>query len=190
MINEPNPDILIQAEAVYKGAVTDPGKFGGQAARLVDVARAAGDAEALVVSLRALARCHYSRLEHRPAKALLDDASRVARRHSLAEREGEILMSRAAVNIELGLMAAAQHDLDRAATLVTVDGQAVLALQQAALQQNLGRYAEAAAAYRRLLQLAMIPPDVEAKALNNLALIESDRGRPDVSARKGVITSS
>ncbi len=181
MINEQDSDILIQAEAVYKGAVADPGKFGREAARLVVEARHAGEKESLVVALHALARCHYARLEHTTAKSLLDEATRLAGRHSLGVRLGDALITRAGVNIELGLMPSAQHDLDRAAAVIATNGQVPLALQQAALHQNVGRYAEAAQQYRALLELPGIPSDLEAKVANNLALIESDRGRPDVA---------
>jgi tetratricopeptide (TPR) repeat protein len=181
MINEHDSDILIQAEAAYKGAVTDPARFGREATRLVAEARNRGDTEALVVALHALARCHYARLEHAPSKTLLDQASRLARRNSLDARLGDVLVSRAAVNIELGLLAPAQHDLDRAAELVAPASQAALALQQAALHQNVGRYTEAADEYRSLLALSGVPPDVQAKVANNLAMIESERGRTDLA---------
>lgn len=180
MINEPDPDILIQAEAAYKGAVTDPGKFASEAARLVAQARRGGDAETLVVALRALARCHLARLEHGQAKTLLDEAARLARLRSLDARLGDVLISRAAVNHELGRFTAAQRDLDRAAVLVPDAARGELALQQAALHHNLGRYAEAAEQYRWLLESGA-PSEVEAKVANNLALIESDRGRPEVA---------
>ncbi|MEP7054754.1 MAG: CHAT domain-containing protein [Actinomycetota bacterium] len=181
MINRPDPDILVQAETVYKGTIADPGAFGVAAARLVVEARGSRNFEALVVALHALARYHYARLEHAPAKALLDEAALLARRHALTVRLGNVLMSRAAVNIELGLFGPAQRDLDLAATAVSPHARASLALQQAALHHNVGRYAEAAAQYRGLLAMTDVPTDLEAKAANNLALIESDRGRPDLA---------
>lgn len=181
MINERDSDILIQAEAANKGALTDPGRYGPEAARLVAAARNSADAETLVVALLALARCHFAQLEHGIAKSLLNEAARTAAAHALSERLGDILVSRAAVNLEVGRGAAAQRDLDRAALLVSPTSRDSLALQQAALHQNLGRYAEAADRYRWLLAQPGLSNVVQAKVANNLALIESDRGRPDVA---------
>lgn len=173
---EPNSDLLIRAAAAYKRAVADPVEFRPIASRLVSEARRSGHAEALVVALRAEAWCERARLGNERAKKLLDEAGRVARRHRLDGRLGEVLVTRAAVSLELGRMAAAQRDLDRAVALVSDEGSAELDLQQAALFQNVGRLSDAAAVYRRVLAGSDAPVDVRAKVANNLALVEVQRG--------------
>ncbi len=173
---EPDYDLLIRASAAYKGAVANPVEFRPVASRLVAEARRTSHAEALVVALRAEAWCERARLGNGRAKQLLDEAGRVARRHRLDGRLGEVLVTRAAVSLELGRMAAAQRDLDRAATLVRDEGSAELGLQQAALFQNIGRMSDAAAVYRRVLAAPDAPIDVRAKVANNLALVETQRG--------------
>ena len=177
MDNEPKQDLLIRATAAYKGVVADPGEFGPVAASLVAEARRAGDSEALVLALRAEAWSERARLGNTRAKQLLDEAVRVARRHRLDGPLGEVLVTRAAVNQELGHVAAAQHDLDRARPLLRGREAAELALQQAALLQNIGRLSEAVAIYRRALAVPDCPVDVKAKMANNLGLIEAHRGR-------------
>lgn len=177
MDNEPRDDLLIRAVAAYKGVVGDPGDFGPIAARLVAEARRTGHSEALVLALRAEAWSERARLGNGRAKVLLDEAVRVARRHRLDGRLGQVLVTRAAVNQELGRVAAAQRDLDRAAPLLREQESAELGLQQATLLQNIGRLSEAAAAYRRVLAMPDCPIDVKAKVANNLALIEVQRGR-------------
>jgi tetratricopeptide (TPR) repeat protein len=177
MDNEPNQDLLIRAAAAYKGVVADPGGFGPVAASLVAEARRAGDSEALVLALRAEAWSERARLGNTRAKELLDEAIRVARRNRLDGALGEVLVTRAAVNQELGHVAAAQHDLDRAKPLLRGREAAELGLQQAALLQNIGRLSEAVAIYRRTLAAPDCPVDVKAKMANNLGLIEAHRGR-------------
>ena len=61
-----------------------------------------------------VARCTMAAEE---AKALLDVAARVAARNELQARLVEVLVTRAAVNLELGRGGAARRDLDRANTL-------------------------------------------------------------------------
>jgi tetratricopeptide (TPR) repeat protein len=177
MDNEPNRDLLIRAVEAYKGVVADPGEFGPIAASLVAEARRAGDSEALVLALRAEAWSERARLGNTRAKELLDEAVRVARRHRLEGPLGEVLVTRAAVSLELGQVAAAQDDLDRAEPLLREKGTAELALQQAALLHNLGRLSDAKVIYRRALAAPNCPVDVKAKVANNLALIEAQRGR-------------
>jgi tetratricopeptide (TPR) repeat protein len=177
MDNEPNQDLLIRAAAAYKGVVADPGEFRPVAAGLVAEARRAGDSEALVLALRAEAWSERAQLGNARAKELLDEAVRVARRHRLDGALGEVLVTRAAVNLELGQVAAAQHDLDRAEPLLRERGTAELGLLQAALLHNLGRLSDAVAIYRRALAAPDCPVDVRAKVANNLALVESQRGR-------------
>jgi tetratricopeptide (TPR) repeat protein len=181
MDDERNSELLIRAVAAYKGVVANPKEFGPVAVRLVDDARRAGDAEALVAALRAEAWFERARLADERAKRLLDEAVRVATRQRLGARLAEVLVTRAAVNHELGRLAAAQRDLDRAASLAGGGRSPELELQQAALLQNMGHLSEAAAIYRRVLALPDPPPPVAAIMANNLALIEVQHGHHDVA---------
>ena len=129
------------------------------------------------MALRAEAWSERARLGIARARSLLDEAVRVASQHRLDDRLGEVLVTRAAVNLELGRPAAAQRDLDRAGPLLADGGSAELDLQQAALLQNIGRLSEAASVYRRVLDTPRSPASVRAFMANNLALIEAQHGR-------------
>jgi tetratricopeptide (TPR) repeat protein len=157
--------------------VADPRRFGPVAADLVGHARQARHPEALVLALRALAWAQRARLADAEAKRLLDEAARIARRHGLDDALADVLMSRAAVNQELGRMAAAQRDLDAAAKVAAADRAAQLAFHRAVLHQNIGRLADAATIYRGLLADDATPERTRVIAGNNLALIDAQCGR-------------
>lgn len=163
--------------------VADPRRFGPVAAELVGQARQAGHTEALVLALRALAWAERARLADVEAKRLLDEAARIARRHGLDHALADVLMSRAAVNQELGRLGAAHRDLDAAAGLVAPDRAVELAFQRAVLHQNIGRLAVAATTYRDLLADETTPQRILVIAGNNLALIDAQRGRYDAALR-------
>jgi tetratricopeptide (TPR) repeat protein len=180
-MNESDSEILILASAAYAKVVADPEGAGPETVALVGAARRSGPPEALVAALRAEAWYHRTRLDGRRAKRLLDEAARIARREGLAERLGEVLVTRGAVNHELGRPSAAQHDFTAAAALVPPEMEAELAAQQGALHLNQGRLEDAARLYRRVLATPGVPRDVRAKVANNLGVIESERGRPQVA---------
>ncbi len=180
-MDERSPDILIRASTAYVKVVADPDVGGPAAVALVAEARRDGPPEALVAALRAEAWFHRTRLDEARAKRLLDEAARLARRHRLPARLGEVLVTRGAVNHELGRPKEAQRDFDRAGQLIDEGMAAELAAQQGALHQNRGRLADAARLYRRVLATPGVPPDVRAKIANNLGVIESQRGRPQVA---------
>ncbi len=173
--------LLEEAEAVYRGVLVDAQRYRSTAADVVERARTAGAAEAVVVGLRAWAWGEHVRLDNERARVLLDSAARLASRRGLDSRLGEILVSRAAVSHELGRLAAAQDDLDRAAALVGPECGAELVLQQAALHQNIGRLHDAARLYRDVLDRDACPPQVLVKVTNNLALLEVGLGRWDAA---------
>ena len=177
----PEPDLLEQACSVYRGVVTDPAHFAALAGPLVDLARQAHEHEAQVVALRAQAWAERSTYANRNAKDLLDEAARIARRHHLDARLGEVLTSRSAVNLELGRIPAARRDLDRATHLLNGEASAELLLQQAVLLHNVGRLSEAAALYARVLADAATTAATRAKVANNLALIDVVDGRVDAA---------
>jgi tetratricopeptide (TPR) repeat protein len=162
---------------VHERVAADPQRFGPAAEVLVRQARRAHDHEALVLALRARAWGERALLAGAAAKRLLDEAARIARRHRLPAALADVLTSRAAVNQELGRLAAASRDLDAAAALGPPERMVELAFQRAVLHQNIGRLAEAAASYRELLADAGLPPRTRILAGNNLAMIESQHGR-------------
>lgn len=168
--------LLIRAVRAYEGVVADPLGSRAETGAVLAAARAAAEPEPLVVALRAQARCERALLAHGRAKSLLDEAARIARRQHLAQRLGEVLVTRAAINHELGRLGAAQRDLDAAATAMAPGRTPELDLQQAAIHQNAGRLSDAATIYRRLLARPGIPPNVGVKVLNNLGVVEAQRG--------------
>jgi tetratricopeptide (TPR) repeat protein len=169
--------ILADAETAYKGVLVDMQSHRAAAAEVVTRARASGSTEALVVALRAVAWAEHVRLNNEGAKALLDQAARLAARHRLDRRLGDVLVSRAAVCHELGRLRAAQDDLDRAGPLIGPENGVEVVFQQAALHQNIGRLFEAARLYRHVVSRPACPLDVLVKATNNLALVEVQLGR-------------
>lgn len=171
-------DLVVHARRVYEAVVADPRRFRPVAAALVRrVRRGDGPAEALVLAIRALAWAERARLADGEAKRLLDEAARIARRHGLGQALADVLMSRAAVNQELGRLDAAHRDLDVAADTVAPDRATELTFQRAVLDQNVGRATVAAAAYRDLLARRGVPLRVQVIAGNNLTIIEVQRGR-------------
>jgi tetratricopeptide (TPR) repeat protein len=180
---EPSRDLVIHARRVHDGVVADPRRFHPVAVALVQHTRQAGPPEALVLALRALAWAERARLADTEAKRRLDEAAAIARRHRLGAALADVLTSRAAINQELGRIAAAQRDLDTAAGLVGPDQVVDLTFQQAVLHQNIGRLATAAKAYRDILTSDRTPSRILVIAGNNLALIEAQRGRYDEALR-------
>jgi hypothetical protein len=157
--------------------------FGPEAARLV--AREAGDNEALVAALRAEAWFERTHLAHDRATVLLDEAVRVAREDRLDALLGQVLVTRGAVNHELGLLTAAKQDFDQAARLVDPAMAAELLSQQAALYQNMGRLSDAAVRCRQIMAEQSTPPEVRWKAANNLGIIEAQCGRSEAATCAG-----
>ncbi|HXV94494.1 MAG TPA: CHAT domain-containing protein [Pseudonocardia sp.] len=179
-VEDHDGSLLIRAERTYDGVVGDPREFGPVAAALVEEARRSGDDEALVVALRASAWFERSRLENTKARRLLDQAVRRARAAGLAHRLAELLVTRAAITLELGSVTAAARDLDRAEA---TDGRvgAGVEFMRAVLLHNLGRLEAAGAAYRRVLADPASSLDNRGSAANNLALIACVQGRFDDS---------
>jgi len=183
MGEEPDGDLLIRALATYEGVVGDPKRFGPIASELVHAARKHRDVESLIVALRATAWFERSRLANSRAKELLDEAAGLARRAGLKQRLSEVLVTRAAVNLELGRVGPASQDLDRADSLVDGSAAPDLEMKRAVLLHNLGRLSDAAEVYRRVLDHPGASADNRGSAANNLALIESTRGRLTESLR-------
>ena len=181
MYEESRPNLLIRATAAYRGVVADPRVFGPEAARLVAEARAVGDTAALVAALRAEAWFERSRLAYGRARVLLDEAVRTARRQRLGSLLGQVLVTRGAVNHDLGRLVAARRDFEQAAGLIDPEMTTELASQQATLYHNMGRLPDAAVLYRRILADPGTPPEVRYKVASNLGQIEAECGHPDAA---------
>ena len=177
------PDLIERARAIYAHVVADPLSFGSEAALIASQARTANMPAALVPALRAQAWVERSRLDNRQAKDLLDEAVRLARRYHLDGELHEVLLTRAAVNHELGRLIPAQRDLDGAAKLSPSRGAAELAFQQAVLYQSLGKLSRAGISYRRILHDTSAPAVIKSKAANNYAIIQCQLGHPDDGLR-------
>lgn len=175
---ELDSDLLIRAIAAHVGMVGRPGTFGPEAYAIATTARSAGDVEALVISLQAVAWFERLRLDNDRALRLLDEAVVVARRAALPRRLGEVLTSRAAVNLELGRIAAARRDLDRADSLLTGRVEPELELKRGLLLSKIGNLAGAVQAYRQVLANPKAAVDLRSRAANNLALDEVVLGHP------------
>jgi tetratricopeptide (TPR) repeat protein len=178
----PAPDLTEQARVLYDRVVADPQTYGPEAAYLADLARAANRPAALVPALRAQAWVERSRLANREAKTLLDEAARIARRHDLRDELREVLLTRAAVNHELGRLSQAKRDLDHAGQLSRTLS-ADLAFQEATLDLSLGHLSRAATVYRGILSDTDAPVIIKAKTANNYALVETQLGHPDEAQR-------
>jgi tetratricopeptide (TPR) repeat protein len=170
--------LLDEADAAYTRVVVDPARYARQAEECVRRARAAGAIEALVVGLRAAAWARHVLLDNDGAKKLLDDGVRLAARHGLPRRLGELLVSRAVALHELGRYDAAARDLRRADPLVAAEDRPDLRLQLAILDHNRGRVRAAAKAYQDVLDDPACPPLIWVKAANNLANAQTLLGRP------------
>ncbi len=170
--------ILTEAEQVYKGVLSNPTAMGPKAAEMVERARSAGHQEALVVALHARGWAEYEAMHDGPAKKSLDEAVRLASRRGLRDRLGELLVSRAAVDQELGLLGAAHRDLARAAVLLPLSRRVGVVFQQAVMDHNAGRLQPARERYELLLADEGLPSDVRAKTANNLADVTTALGHP------------
>jgi tetratricopeptide (TPR) repeat protein len=178
MVIASGTDLVAEAEALYGRVVRDPARYAAAAADLIEAARRRGETEALVVGLRAQAWARHSVLDNQTAKSLLDQAVRLAVRHDLRRRLGDVLVSRSVALQELGRHAAATRDLARAEPLVAPADRADLLLQRAVLAHNAGRAAAAADLYAQVLADPGCPPIIWVKAANNLAIARTQLGDP------------
>jgi tetratricopeptide (TPR) repeat protein len=178
MVTDTADGLLSEAEVAYSGVTTHPARYIAVAADIIERARAANHHEALLVATRALAWGRHATFDNAGAKTLLDEAVRLAERHGLSNRLGEVLVSRAVALHELGRLPAAMRDLARAEPLVAPDQRPDLLMQQAALHHSTGRLTEAAVLYRRALADPLCPPIIWVKAANNLADAQTRLGNP------------
>jgi CHAT domain-containing protein/tetratricopeptide (TPR) repeat protein len=162
----------------------DPDRFRPVAEALVAEARRARHPGALALALRAVAWAERARLDDRSAIRLLDEACRIARRRHLDDTLADLLMSHADVSLELGRTTSARRDLRAAAVLVTGSRTVELDFRWAVLLQNIGRLADAAVIYRRVLSDPAASAPRRVQAANNLALIESQQGRYGPALRR------
>ena len=173
--------LLKEADAAYTRVIVDPARYTEEARDFVRRAHAAGDTEALIVGLRAEAWGRHALLDNEGARKLLDQGVRLAVRHNLPRRLGDVLVTRSVALQELGRYEAAARDLRRAESLVAPGELPDLRLQLAVLDHNRGRVRAAAQAYRKLLDDPACPPFVWVKTANNLANAETQLGRPQAA---------
>ncbi len=174
-VEEPETSLLIRASSVHDAIPADPTTFGPVAEQVASQARAVGDDEALVIALRAMAWAERLRQNNGRALTLLGEAAR--RAGGMPHRLGEVLVSRAAVHLELGRLRAALADLDRAALLVPDSHTPELDHKRGVLLSKLGRLDDARDAYRRVSASPHAGVDLRARAANNLALDAAGAGR-------------
>jgi CHAT domain-containing protein/tetratricopeptide (TPR) repeat protein len=174
---EPPDGLVIRAQRAYLDVAADPDRSRPDAEALLAEARRAGHPEALALALRAVAWAERARLDDHSAIRLLDEGRRIARRHHLDHTLAALLMTHSAVSLELGRIATARRDLRAAASLVTDQQITELDFHWAVLLHNLGRLADAAARYRRVLSDPQACPRHAVLSANNLAIVESQQGR-------------
>ena len=174
-------DLVAEADAAYSRVVLDPARYTATAREIVDLARRAGNDEALIVGLRALAWTRHAVLDNETARSLLDSAARLATRRGLHRRLGEVLLTRSVALQELGRYPAATRDLRRAAGLVSPQQRPELLMQLAILDHNAGRVRSAARQYRVVLAEPACPPVIWVKAANNLSYAQTQLGRPQAA---------
>jgi tetratricopeptide (TPR) repeat protein len=178
MVTDSATGLLSQAEAAYTGVTTHPARYIASATDIIDRARKVPDYEALVVAMRALAWGRHAKFDNAGAKRLLDQAVRLAERHRLPRRLGEVLVSRAVALHELGRLTDAMRDLRRAEPLVAPDQRPDLLMQLALLHHTRGRLAEAVGLYRRALGDPLCPPVIRVKAAINMSDAHIRLGQP------------
>ncbi|PRY33320.1 CHAT domain-containing protein [Pseudosporangium ferrugineum] len=174
----PEVGLREEADAAYRRVTLDPARYADAAEVTLRRARAGSDVEALVAALRAVGWSRHVALDNEGARELLDQGVRLARRHGLDRRLGDLLVSRAVALHELGRYDAAARDLRTAEPLIDPADRPELRLQLAVLDHNRGRIVPAARAYRDLLDDPACPPIVLVKAANNLAHAQTLLGRP------------
>ncbi len=150
-------------------------------AELATLAGAHRDVPALVVILRAQAFAERTGFANQRAKALLDKAARLCRRHGLDRQLVQVLLTRSGISQEMGRMQSAQRDLDAVTALVQGSERSDLQLQQAVLFHNGGRLSKAAEMYRQVLDDETASVTVKAKTANNLGEIEMMLGDVDAA---------
>lgn len=175
--------LLIHLWGIADAHQADPAQVEPSARAALERARRTRDVELRVLGLRALAWTHRVRLETDAARVLLDEAVATARRHRLTEVEGAARVSRAYVRQELGDLAGARRDLDRAlrepadGTLPPERRRAAsrARLARSVLDHNAGRLADAERGYRLVLEGRDLQVGTAVVAGNNLAMVLAER---------------
>ncbi|HEX6339105.1 MAG TPA: CHAT domain-containing tetratricopeptide repeat protein [Jiangellaceae bacterium] len=176
-MTDTHDDLLIRAKAAYQDAINDPKSFRTGAAVLVMEARDSGEDLALCLALRAAGWAERYALEHQNALRLLNEAVRIAQRNRLDQVLGEVLLTRGAVEHELGHVSAARRDFDAAEALIPPEAAAELTLQRATLADNQGDRVLASGLYARLLKDPTLTAEVRFKAATNFGVLQAESGR-------------
>ena len=172
--------LLIRAIELEGRVVDRPGEWRSAAESLAAEAASAGHAEAEVVARRAAAWAARELYDHDAAKAHLARAQACARAHGLRRRLGEVLLTRSAVHLELGDVAAAGRVLRQAREAFAPHVPLELAFAEGLVAQKAGRANEAVASYRHVFDAAAAgQEEVRFKAANNLGELLTELGRLD-----------
>lgn len=175
---ESRSELLIHAEAAYRQALAEPETGHSAAESVAANARAAGDAEALVVALRAAGFAARELYRHADARRLLDEAIDVASSAGFGDRQAEALITRSATFLELGRMHSARRDIAAARAVAGPRTRAEVEYAEALLEDKAGNFVAAATAYRKVIGLVDGDrPDLRFKALNNLGMTQVRVGR-------------
>ena len=112
------------------------------------------------------------------AKATLDEATNLARRHGLPGQLAEVLATRASVHLERGAVVAARRDI-AAARMAVEDGMtAEIDAQAAIIEDAVGNLAVAADLYRDAIRTGgdAVPVETAFTLYNNLGLVLAQLG--------------
>jgi tetratricopeptide (TPR) repeat protein len=157
--------------------MSSPARGQSLAQKAIAAARSAHDDEALVVALRAAAWASRELFEHRRAGAYLNEGLQVARRLGDGERTCEVLITRSALNLELGHVGRSRRDLERARASAPPSALCEIAFAEGVIDQKIGDFVAASKAYEHALDLSPDDrPDLTIKALNNRALVDMRLG--------------
>lgn len=180
MHSERSDSLLIRAEEAYRRVIADPARGRLLALEIADAARSERAREALVVALRAAGWASRELYDHDAALPQLNEAVRVARRAGLGDRLSEALLVRSTAYLELGHATRTRQDLAEARAVAGPHQRPEVTLAEALLEDTVGNFVAAALANRRALdELGDERPELQVKALNNLALLIVRDGRYD-----------
>ena len=170
--------LLIRAREAWLQVRDAQGEGRRLADAVVSEARVARNTPALVAALRARGWAEREMMMFDAAKATLDEATNLARRHGLPGQLAEVLATRASVHLERGGVVAARRDI-AAARMAVEDGMtAEIDAQAAIIEDAVGNLAVAADLYRDAIRKGgeEIPVETAFTLYNNLGLVLAQLG--------------
>jgi tetratricopeptide (TPR) repeat protein len=173
-------DLLIRARAAANAALEHPASGRAAAEVVAEDARRGGDAEALVIALRAAGWAARELYDHDAAERFIAEAVHVAREHRLESRLSDVLVTRSSIRLEEGMFDLARADLVEARELASPDSRAEVVFAEALLESRAGNLRAAALAYEAAVDAAgRDRPDLAAKAYNNWSQVCRNLGDLD-----------